>query len=158
MINAKLDRLDREILYALQLDSQRPVADIGREIGLSPSACHRRIKLLEQRGVLIGYHASLNRSELGYALEFFVHITLSTQAEDALKEFENAVSLVPEVLECHLMTGTPDYQLRIVSRDVTEFEEIHRARLTALPNVSRIESSLALRTVKPWAGYPVEAL
>ena len=151
-----LDRIDRRILAALQADCRQPIADLADKAGLSASACHRRVKLLEDRGVISGYSARLNGAKLGYAMEFFVEISLDRQSDDALEKFEAAVRRVPEILECHLMTGQFDYLLRIGVVDNSDYERIHRDRLSRLPGTVRIQSSLALRAVKRWAGYPVE--
>jgi len=151
-----LDRIDRRILAALQADCRQPIADLADKAGLSASACHRRVKLLEDRGVIAGYAARLNGAKLGYTMEFFVEISLDRQSDDALEKFEAAVRRVPEILECHLMTGQFDYLLRIGVVDNSDYERIHRDRLSRLPGAMRIQSSLALRAVKRWAGYPVE--
>jgi DNA-binding Lrp family transcriptional regulator len=155
MKSDKLDEIDRRILTGLQRDSRQPIADLAAAAGLSPSACHRRIKLLEERGVIASYGATLDRAALGYSIELFVELSLLSQTEDALTRFEQAVLRVPEILECHLMSGEADYLLRIVAHDAQDYERIHRTRIARLPGVARIVSSLALRTVKSWSGYPV---
>lgn len=156
MSSENLDRIDKRILIALQADCRQPIADLAEKAGLSTSACHRRVKLLEDRGVIDGYAARLNGRKLGYAMEFFVEITLDRQSDDALEKFEAAIRRVPEILECHLMTGQFDYLLRIGVVDNSDFERIHRDRLSRLPGTVRIQSSLALRAVKSWTGYSIE--
>lgn len=151
----KLDKIDKIILAELQKTAQRPVADLAQKAGLSPSSCHRRVKLLEEAGVILGYTANLDRAALGLANEFFVEVSLSAQTEEAFERFEKAVQRVPEILECHLMSGQFDYLLRVAAADATDYERIHRSRISRLPGVQRIQSSLALRTVKAWAGYPI---
>lgn len=151
----KFDKMDKIILLELQKNSQQPVAELAVKAGLSPSSCHRRVKLLEEAGVIIGYSANLNRTALGLANEFFVEVSLSAQTEEAFERFEKAVQRVPEILECHLMSGQFDYLLRVVAADAADYERIHRSRISRLPGVQRIQSSLALRTIKGWAGYPV---
>ena len=150
-----LDKIDKIILTELQKNAQRPVAELAQKAGLSPSSCHRRVKLLEEAGVILGYAANLDRTSLGLANEFFVEVSLSAQTEEAFERFEKAVQRVPEILECHLMSGQFDYLLRVAAADATDYERIHRSRISRLPGVQRIQSSLALRTVKGWAGYPV---
>lgn len=150
-----LDKTDKIILSELQKNAQRPVADLASKAGLSPSACHRRVKLLEAAGVIRSYTANLDRAALGLTNEFFVEVSLSAQTEQAFEKFEKAVQRVPEILECHLMSGQFDYLLRVVATDATDYERIHRSRISSLPFVQRIQSSLALRTVKGWSGYPV---
>ncbi|MEE9588545.1 MAG: Lrp/AsnC family transcriptional regulator [Hyphomicrobiaceae bacterium] len=152
-----MDAIDRRILRALQTDCRQSIADLADQAGLSPSACHRRIGLLEERGYIAGYVADLNGAALGYRIEFFVEVSLNAQSEDALNAFESAVGRVPEILECYLMAGQSDYTIRIAASDTADYERIHRERIARLPHVARIQSSLVLRTVKRWTGYPVAA-
>jgi DNA-binding Lrp family transcriptional regulator len=128
---------------------------MAAKAGLSPSTCHRRVKLLEERGIVAGYGAALDRTAIGLANEFFVEVSLASQTDTAFEKFETAVARVPEIIECHLMSGQFDYLLRIAAADAADYERIHRSRISRLPGVQRIQSSLALRTVKKWAGYPV---
>jgi Lrp/AsnC family transcriptional regulator, leucine-responsive regulatory protein len=151
----ELDKQDKIILSLLQQAGTLPLADLAAKAGLSASSCHRRIKLLEEQGVIEGYAANLNRKALGLANEFFVEVSLSGQSEQILEKFEKAVARVPEILECHLMSGQFDYLLRVIAKDAEDYERIHRTRLGRLPGVQRIQSSLALRTVKDWSGYPL---
>lgn len=151
----QLDKQDKIILSLLQQTGNMALAEVAAMAGLSASSCHRRIKLLEQQGVIQGYAANLNRKALGLANEFFVEVSLSAQSEEVLEKFEKAVARVPEILECHLMSGQFDYLLRVVAKDAEDYERIHRTRLARLPGLQRIQSSLALRTVKDWSGYPL---
>lgn len=150
-----LDKIDKIILTELQRDARQPIAELAAKAGLSPSACHRRVKLLEEQGAIVSYVANLDRQVLGLANEFFVEVSLSAQTEEAFERFEKAVLRVPEIVDCHLMSGQFDYLLRVVASDAADYERIHRSRISRLPGVQRIQSSLALRTVKPWAGYPI---
>lgn len=150
-----LDKTDKIILKELQKNAQQAVAELAQKAGLSASACHRRVKLLEEGGVIRNYAANLNRLALGLANEFFVEVSLSAQTEEAFEKFEKAVLREAEILECHLMSGQFDYLLRVVAADAADYERIHRTRISRLPGVQRIQSALALRTVKGWAGYPV---
>jgi Lrp/AsnC family transcriptional regulator, leucine-responsive regulatory protein len=151
----QIDKTDKILLRELQTNAQLGVAELGEKAGLSPSSCHRRIKLLEERGVITGYAATLERKQLGLANEFFVEVSLTAQTEETFEKFEKAIQRVPEILECHLMSGQFDYLLRVVAIDAEDYERIHRSRLSRLPGIQRIQSSLALRTVKQWSGYPV---
>ncbi len=151
----KLDKIDKIILTEIQKNSQRPIAELAAKAGLSPSSCHRRVKLMEAAGTITGYTATLDRAALGLANEFFVEVSLATQTEEAFERFEKAVQRVPEILECHLMSGQFDYLLRIAASDAADYERIHRSHISRLPGVQRIQSALALRTVKAWAGYPI---
>lgn len=149
------DPLNGRILKELQRDCRLSLAELGQRVGLSASACHRRVQQLEEAGVIVGYGARLDARKLGYAMEFFVEVSLKAQSDKALDAFERAVRAAPEILECHLMTGGSDYLLRIVAADAMDFERIHRECLSSLPNVARLESHMSIRTVRPWTGYPV---
>ncbi len=151
----KLDKTDKIILYHLQRQGTMALAELAENAGLSASSCHRRVKLLEQQAVITGYSASLDRKALGFTNEFFVEVSLAAQTEEAFEKFEKQVQRVPEILECHLMSGQFDYLLRVIAKDAEDYERIHRTKLARLPGLQRIQSSLALRTVKNWGGYPV---
>ena len=150
-----MDRFDAHILRELQKDSHIAVAELAERIGLSTSACHRRVKLLEQAGLIDGYSARVTPKALGLDLEVFVDITLTSQSQESMDAFEKAVQLYDEILECVLTTGTADYILRIVARDVAHYDNLHRNCLARLPGVSGMQTSFALRSIKRWRGYPV---
>jgi DNA-binding Lrp family transcriptional regulator len=150
-----MDGLDQKILRQVQSDAGASIAELAERVGLSTSACHRRLKQLEAAGIIARYVALLDRKALGYAMEFFVEVSLNGQSEEVLDAFEAAVRRTDEILECHLMAGGTDYMLRVVARDVGDFERIHRERLARLPHVVRLQSNLAIRTVRAWSGYPV---
>src|SRR5690606_16006424 len=124
-------------------------------VGLSASACHRRLKALEENGLIEGYRAVLNARELGYSMQFFIEVGLTSQSEAVLEAFEAAVQDIPEVLECHLMAGHSDYILRVACRDHEDFERLHRRLAARLPGVARIHSNMSIRTVKALGGLPV---
>ena len=151
-----MDEFDRRLLRLLQADSARPIAEMAERVGLSPSACHRRIRALESAGVIAGYRAVLDPAALGLTLEVFVEIALSSQSEAMLRTFEDAVERAPEILECWLTAGRADYQLRLTARDMADYDRIHRGVLARLPGVASMHSRFALRRIKPWRGYPVE--
>jgi Lrp/AsnC family leucine-responsive transcriptional regulator len=150
-----IDATDRKLLQELQADSRRSVQALGDVVGLSASACHRRIKSLEDAGFISGYCARLDATRLGYTMQFFIEVGLTSQSEAALDAFETAVGDIPEVLECHLMAGQSDYILRVVCRDHEDFEHLHRRLSARLPGVARIHSNLSIRTVKARTGLPL---
>lgn len=150
-----LDDIDRKMLRALQADGRMTNADLARAVNLSESACLRRLRALEAAGVISRYTAVLNERAVGLPISVFVTVTLSSQAEAALTAFETAAATVPEVVECYLMTGASDYLLRLVVRDVDDLERIHARELTRLPGVTRVSSSVAMRTVVKRAALPV---
>lgn len=150
-----MDRLDLKILEELQRDSRQSISDIADRAGLSLSACHRRIKLLEAEGAITGYGARLDAQKLGLEIEVFAEISLFSQHYSALEEFEQAVLSHDEILECKLTTGAHDYILRVVAKDVADYDRIHRNVLSALPGVASMRSIFALRTIKTWKGLPL---
>ena len=145
--SAALDRIDVAILEALQKDGRISNAALAEKVGLSQSACSRRLDNLEKSGVIRGYHAQLSNAALGHRMTAIVHISLSGQFEKTLTDFEAAVKRCPNVLSCHLMSGEYDYILRIAARDLEDYERIHKEWLTAMPHVTKINSSFALREV-----------
>ncbi len=155
MKSDNLDRTDKIILTQLQRQGNMALAELAEKAGLSASSCHRRVKLLEKKGIITGYSAALDRKALGLTNEFFVEVSLVAQTEEAFEKFEKAVQRVSEILECHLMSGQFDYLLRVIAKDAEDYERIHRTKLARLPGLQRIQSSLALRTVKDWSGYPI---
>jgi DNA-binding Lrp family transcriptional regulator len=150
-----LDDTDLQILEQLQRNCKQSIAELAERVLLSVSACHRRIKTLEDAGIITGYVAKLSAQQLGYRVEFFVELSLASQGEEAFKKFEKAVLLIPEVLECYLVGGQYDYLLRIVASDTEDYERIHRESISRLPGVTRIQSILSLRTVKSNFGLPI---
>lgn len=122
---------------------------------MSPSACHRRIKALEESGVIDGYAARVDPRRLGLAVEVFVEITLTSQSREVMDRFERAVGDFDDVLECHLMSGSADYLLRVAAVGLAQYDSIHRDCLARLPGVSAMRSSFSLRRIKRLAGYPV---
>ena len=143
---ADLDTIDLAILKVLQADARITNAELAERIGLSPSACSRRLDILERSGVIDGYHARLSHKALDYKMIAIVHISLSGQFAKTLAEFEAAVKLCPNVLVCYLMSGEYDYILRVAARDLEDYERI-RDWLSALPHVVKINSSFALREI-----------
>ncbi|OWV73607.1 AsnC family transcriptional regulator [Rhizobium sp. R339] len=144
---ADLDTIDLAILKVLQADARITNAELAERIGLSASACSRRLDILERSGVIDGYHARLSHKALDYKMIAIVHISLSGQFAKTLAEFEAAVKLCPNVLVCYLMSGEYDYILRVAARDLEDYERIHRDWLSALPHVVKINSSFALREI-----------
>lgn len=150
-----IDATDRKLLLALQRDSHRSVQELGQDVGLSPSACHRRIRALEKQGYILAYRAWLNAEQLGFSMQFFIEVSLAHQSEESFVAFEDAVRHVPEVLECHLMAGSFDYILRVVVRDHADFERLHRRLIAKLPGVAQVHSNMSIRTVKTRTGLPL---
>lgn len=152
------DRIDRHILKELQSDGRIANSDLAEKVGLSASACLRRVRALEDAGVIERYVALLDPSKIRRNLVIFVEISLNSQASDVLARFEEAVARSPEIMECHLMAGDADYLLRIAAADPADFERIHRDHLTRLPGVSRMRSSFAIRTVARTTAFVLPTL
>jgi len=142
-----LDALDRAILGALLDDARLSQVELSERIPLSATAIARRIRSLEEKGVIEGYQARISREALGLSITVIVHIGLKSQNEDLLKAFEEAVVKAPSVISCHLMSGEDDYLVTVMARDLADFERIHKEQLSRLPGVARIKSSFALRNV-----------
>lgn len=150
----KIDETDRRILKILQKRGRISNADLAQEANVSSSSCHRRVQRLEAEGVIREYVALLDPRQLDRRTTAFVEVTLKSQSDETLVEFERAVRNVPDVLECHLMAGKADYMLKVVAADTDHFAQIHR-QLVCLPGVQTMQSSFAMRTVFKTTALPV---
>lgn len=148
---ANLDSMDRRILQELHRDGRLTHQELSERVGLSPSPCARRIRKLETDGYITGYSVRIDEARLGFGFSIFVSVKLDQQVDDRLVSFERAVVQCPEVVDCWLMTGSFDYLLRLAVSDLGEFERFLTARLTKIPGVASIESSIPLRRVKDQA-------
>ena len=142
-----LDALDKAILTVLAEDGRQSQVDLAERVPLSPTAIARRIRALEEAGVIEGYHAKINRKALGLEMMAIVQIGLKSQNQELLDAFEAAAIAAPSVVACHLMSGEDDYILTVLARDLSDYERIHRAELSRLPGVARLHSSFVLREV-----------
>lgn len=147
-----LDKFDQKIINILQKDGRLANQDLAEKIGLSPAATLRRVRTLHEKQIINGYRANINLLKLGYGLIVYVDIDLNSENAKAMKEFENAVTRVDELLECFLMSGETDYRLKLVARDLHHYEQIHRTQLANLPNVNKIRSSFSIRTISQNSG------
>ena len=150
-----LDAVDRAILGMLQEDGRIANVDLAEAVHLSPSACLRRVRRLEESGRIDRYVALVDPAVIGLGTDVFVEITLTGQDEPTLEAFERAVSERPEVMSCHLMAGQFDYLVHVVVRDVADYEVLHRTHLAQLPGVVRMVSSFALRPICVRTAYPI---
>lgn len=148
-----MDALDRSILSVLQKTGDISMAQLSERVGLSLSACHRRVKLLESTGKISNYEARLNRKAIGLALQVFIEVKLYSQQTDSIVAFEAAIKDMPEVLECHLISGEFDYLMRLAVRDTEAYEDLYRNRLSLIPSVSQMKTLISLSTVKEFGGY-----
>lgn len=147
-MSAKLDRFDAEILRVLHADGRLTINDLSARVGLSPSPTARRLRHLEEAGVITGYAALINEAAIGFGVTVFVSVQLDKQVDEALATFEAAIAKFPEVVDCWLMTGNRDYLLRVATTGLAEFERFLVGRLTKVRGVGSIESSIPLRRVK----------
>lgn len=150
-----MDHFDVEILNVLQEDGQTPFADLSEKVGLSPSACHKRVAELRRSGVITQHVALVDERHAGLETSVFVHATLKNQQQATLKAFEQAVKRHREIMECYLMAGVSDYFLRILCRDGADYERIHTEILTRLPGVDRVVSNFAIRKVLRRTAVPL---
>lgn len=153
--NMKLDPIDRRLLALLQENGRVPVTDLAEKAGLTASPCLRRVKLLEQAGIIRGYAALVDQNKVGLPVSVFVSVKMEMQREEALERFEATIRDCPEVVECYLMTGPRDYLLRVVAHDLTAYEYFLKQTLTRIKGVASIESSFALSQVKHSNALPI---
>jgi DNA-binding Lrp family transcriptional regulator len=155
-MNRDIDEIDRSILTALQNDGAITNAELARRISLSPPAVHARIKRLEELGYIRQYVAVLNREKLGYDMLCLVGVTLQMHQPEQIDRFHEEVRSMPEVLECHFLTGDFDYLLKVVVRNRKELERLLMDKLTRIPGVSRVSTSLVLGEIKNTLSLPLE--
>lgn len=150
-----LDATDRRLLREVQRDGRASVVALAERVGLSPTPCARRLRRLEDEGVIAGYTALLDASRLGLGLTAFVQVSLASRSEETVEAFHAAIGRMPEVLAAWAMSGETDYLLQVVARDLEDYGEFATRRLLRLPGVKDTRSAFVLRTVKPPAGLPV---
>ena len=150
-----LDAIDLRILGALQENARIANTDLAAAVGLSPAPCLRRVRALEERGVIRKHVSLVSPAAVGLPVSVFVSISLERQVEEALKRFERVILARPEVMECYLMTGDADYLLRVVCADLGAYERFVLDHLTKVPGVSSIRSSFALKQVKYSTALPL---
>lgn len=156
MPKVKLDRIDRKILHDLQENGRMTNVELAQRAGISAPPCLRRVRALEEAGVIKGYHADIDPNSLGFGVSVFAQVGLSNQAETDLKKFEDLVRTWPLVRECYLVSGEADYILKIVAEDWDAYQKFLTSHLTTAPNVSHIKSALGIRVAKHKPGVPVD--
>jgi len=156
MDTPKLDAVDRKLLAALQKDSRATVVELAELVSLSQSPCWRRLRILEESGLIEGYHARLSRSRLGFGVTGFVQLQMQNHTPEASASFERAVVALPQVLSCYNISGRYDYQLEVVGADLESFSEFVRTHIRALPGVREISTSFSLKEVKRSTALPVD--
>ncbi|MDD3799800.1 MAG: Lrp/AsnC family transcriptional regulator [Novosphingobium sp.] len=150
------DKIDRRLLAELQDEGRVTNVELAKRVGLTAPPCLRRVRALEDAGVIRGYHAELDPAKLGFAITVFAMVSLKSQAEADLRAFEDHMKALPEVRECHMLNGEIDFILKIVSHDLQSFQEFLTSKLTPAPNVASVKTSLTIRTAKQLPGVPLD--
>lgn len=154
--HSRLDETDMTILALLQDDGRMTNVELASTVGLTAPPCLRRVKALEQEGVIQSYHAVLDGPALGFTIMVFAMVSLKSQAEADLRAFEEHVTALPEVRECHMLNGEIDFILKVVAKDLQSFQSFLTSQLTSAPNVASVKTSLTIRTSKNTPGVPIE--
>ena len=151
-----IDEIDRVILRHLQAEGRITNVELAERAGLTAPPCLRRVRALEENGTILGYHADLDHQALGYGITIFAMVSLKSQAEDSLRQFEEAMRDLPEVRECHMLNGEIDFMLKVVAHDLQEFQRFLTSKLTPAPNVESVKTSFVIRTSLSRPGVPVD--
>jgi len=151
-----MDMIDRKILAELQRDARQSNAELADHVHLTQSPCLRRVRRLEEAGVIVGYHAHLNRHLLGFGLMAIVTVTMRDEQKSTIMDFEKRISELQEVLEAYRLFGEPDYLLRVATVDINSYERLYSYTLASLPGVATITSHVTMKIVKEHHGVPIE--
>ena len=158
MPGVKLDAIDRQILIELQADGRMTNVELSKRVGISAPPCLRRVRALEEAGLIEGYHADVDARSLGFEVEVFAMVGLKSQAENDLVAFEEAVRAWPLVRDCHMLNGEIDFVLRIVAPDLPSFQQFLTHDLTPFPNLESVTTRLVIRRSKREAGVPLDMI
>ena len=142
-----MDRIDKKIIAELQADGRLSLTELADKVGLSLSPCHRRVKSLEETGIISGYRAQVDTAKLGLSFSVIVFVSLEKADRNAVSSFEEAVVEVPEVITAQRLFGNPDYMLHVLTRDMESFQRLYDLDLSALPGVQRLTSTLIMKTI-----------
>ena len=155
---ANLDSIDRRLLAELQDEGRVTNVELANRVGLTAPPCLRRVRALEESGVIRGYHADLDASKLGFAITVFAMVSLKSQAEESLRQFEDHMKGLPEVRECHMLNGEIDFILKCVAPDLSSFQSFLTEQLLKAENVANVKTSLVIRCAKDEPGLPFDVL
>ena len=158
MVAARLDPIDRKIHAELQADGRMTNVELAKRVGISAPPCLRRVRTLEEAGLIRGYHADVNSRELGFEVEVFAMVGLDSQAETELNAFEDRCRSWPLVRECHMLNGEVDFILKCVAPDLSSFQSFLTGQLLTTPNVASVKTSLVIRRAKNEPGVPFDIL
>ncbi|WP_170758391.1 Lrp/AsnC family transcriptional regulator [Ruegeria lacuscaerulensis] len=158
MVATRLDEIDRKILAELQADGRMTNVELAKRVGISAPPCLRRVRTLEESGLIRGYHAEVNSRELGFEVQVFAMVGLESQAESELSAFEERCREWPLVRECHMLNGEVDFILKCVAPDLSSFQQFLTGELLTTPNVASVKTSLVIRGAKDEPGVPFDVL
>lgn len=158
MVATRLDPIDRKILAELQADGRMTNVELAKRVGISAPPCLRRVRTLEESGLIRGYHADVNARELGFEVQVFAMVGLDSQAEAELSAFEERCRNWPLVRECHMLNGEVDFILKCVAPDLSSFQSFLTGELLTTPNVASVKTSLVIRGAKDDPGVPFDVL
>lgn len=158
MVATRLDSIDRMILAELQADGRMTNVELARRVGISAPPCLRRVRTLEESGLICGYHAEVDARELGFEVQVFAMVGLDSQAENELRAFEERCRNWPLVRECHMLNGEVDFILKCVAPDLSSFQSFLTGELLTTPNVASVKTSLVIRGAKDEPGVPFDVL
>ncbi|TMV09864.1 Lrp/AsnC family transcriptional regulator [Ruegeria sediminis] len=158
MVGTRLDEIDRKILAELQADGRMTNVELAKRVGISAPPCLRRVRTLEEAGLIRGYHADVNARELGFEVQVFAMVGLDSQAEVELRAFEERCRNWPLVRECHMLNGEVDFILKCVAPDLSSFQQFLTGELLTTPNVASVKTSLVIRGAKDEPGVPFDVL
>ncbi|ATW04918.1 Lrp/AsnC family transcriptional regulator [Sphingopyxis sp. BSNA05] len=156
MADTNLDEIDLKILQRLQDDGRITNVELANSVGLTAPPCLRRMRALEDEGVINSYHAAIDPAKMGYTITVFAMVSLKSQAEADLQAFEEHVQKLPEVRECYMLNGEIDFILKVVAKDLQQFQSFLTSQLTAAPNVASVKTSLTIRSAKHLPGVPIQ--
>ena len=155
MAKVKLDKIDRIILNQLLKDGRMTNVELAEKAGISAPPCLRRVRTLENNGIIEGYHARVDAAALGYTVTVFTHIGLENQNDEELRKFERQVQDWERVRECYLISGDSDFLLKVVAKDWDDYQQFLTTRLTSTPNIKHVRSSMGVRVCKHNPGVPI---
>jgi DNA-binding Lrp family transcriptional regulator len=155
MAEPNLDEIDRKILKRLQEDGRVTNVDLAQSVGLTAPPCLRRMRALEDDGIISAYHAAVNSTKMGYTITVFAMVSLKSQAEHDLQAFEDHIQQLPAVRDCGMLNGESDFMLKVVAKDLQAFQKFLTSELTAAPNVASVKTSLTIRSAKNLPGVPI---
>lgn len=156
MAELNLDEIDLKILKRLQHDGRVTNVELAQSVGLTAPPCLRRMRALEDDGIITAYHAAIDPTKMGYTITVFAMVSLKSQAESDLQAFEDHVQGLPEVRDCYMLNGEIDFMLKVVAKDLQQFQKFLTSNLTSAPNVASVKTSLTIRSAKHEPGVPID--